>query len=126
MTKRTQPRSRRSRRRSPRKKPVAKGFIDTVLEMLGSTAGTVMAGAGVVLLGRILGEPVRGRVELPPGVPQEIVDEWGRLCGMEPSSLQEQPPAKIKRRSSAAKEWPAVAVELVKGEDGIYRPKEHT
>lgn len=114
----------RRRRHSPRRKPPTKGFLDTVLEMLSSTAGTVMAGAGVVLLSRILGEPVRGRIELPEGIPQEVVDEWGRLCGhwQEPEPPADPPPAKGRRRSAATKEQPAV--ELVKGEDGVYRPKE--
>lgn len=130
MAKRTPLSSSRPRRRKPRKKPQAVSFIDLVLDMLTSTTGMVMAGAGAVLLGRVLGEPVRGRIELPPGVPQEIVDEWGRLCNTgqlgrepEPNAEPDTPPAKTRRRSSTPRERPA-AVELVKGEDGVYRPKE--
>lgn len=116
----------RRRRHNPRKKPQP-SFLDAVLDMLSSATGMVAASAGVVLLGRILGEPVRGRIELPAGTPQEIVDEWGRLCGVGveqgPESSPDPPPAKAKRRAASVKEQPAV--ELVKGEDGVYRPKEN-
>lgn len=111
------------RRRKPRKKPPAKGFIDTVLEMLGSTAGTVMAGAGVVLLGRILGEPVRGRIELPPGLPPEIEAEWLRLAGIPPDDADAKP-EKTGGRRKRIREPPAEVVNLKKGPDGVYRPEE--
>lgn len=111
-------------RRKPRKKKPP-SFLDTVLEMLTSTAGTVAFGAGAVLLGKLLGEPVRGRIELPPGLPPEIEAEWRRLAGMPAVDAEvETKPEKVGGRRKRIPEPPAEVVNLKKGSDGVYRPEE--
>lgn len=113
-------------RRKPRKKKPP-SFIDTVLEMLTSTAGTVAFGAGAVLLGKLLGEPVRGRIQLPPGLPPEIEAEWRRLAGMpvdQADATDDAKPEKTGGRRKRIQEPPAEVVQLKKGADGVYRPEE--
>lgn len=110
--------TRSRRRRKPRKKPAS--FIDAVLEMLESTAGKVMFGAGAVLLGKVLGSTNIPQIELPADVPPEIVAEWRRLTGGQPDAVEGDTGQKPKGKPKAPPR-PEV-VQLVKGEDGIYRP----
>jgi hypothetical protein len=85
--------------------------------MLDSTLSTVGFGMGALILGRLIGSPHKPQIEIPEGVPPEIVAEWRRLSGAP------MPDATEGRRGRKLKPPPRpVAVELKKGLDGIYRP----
>lgn len=112
------------RRHGPRRKPVDV-FVDNVLDMLDATLSTVAFGAGAILLGRALGTPRAPQIEIPAGLPPEIVAEWRRLAGAQPDGAGDKPKGSRgrNRRGPEAPPQPKV-VQLVKGEDGIYHPEE--
>lgn len=125
------PARRRSRKRPPRK-PL-ESFLDNLTEVLLDLAGTAIFGGTAVLVGRALGSRAQPRVELPPGLPPEVVAEWEKI-------LAQGAPARggtsKSGRASRAPEREAEVVDsepcpprpqrkpvrLVKGDDGIYRP----
>jgi hypothetical protein len=99
-----QPTRSRRRRGKPRKKRTL-GFVDAVLEMLESTAGKVMFGAGAVLLGKA---------------------EWRRLAGDSGPGAEGVHASRAPRapRNGMRKEPPRPeVVQLVRGADGVYRPE---
>ena len=124
MTKRTT----RRRRHGPRKKP-AESFIDNLLNMLDTAMTTAVCGAGAVLLAKIIGMPGRGlRVEIPASAAPEIQAAWDQLSGFDAANGAETPDAAEGDTGRKPKGKPKAPprpkiVQLVKGEDGVYRPQ---
>lgn len=124
---------RRTRSRS-RKRPARKPFevfLDNLTSTLIDLAGTAIFGGAAVLVGKALGTKPQ-RVELPPGLPTNVVDEWNRLAGASPPPPPKPPPPprRHKREPDRVEEAEVVdqvvtarpTVQLVKGSDGVYRP----
>ena len=122
--------ARRTPLRRPRKRPPKKpfeAFLDNLTGALLDLAGAALFGGATVLVGKALGAKPK-RVELPPGLPPELVAEWDRLAGV--SEKPPPPPRRHKRAPDGVEEAEAAApeprsrpVHLVKGTDGIYRPE---
>ena len=125
--------TRRPPRRRTRKKPAKKpfeAFLDNLADSLLDLAGAAIFGGAGVLVGKALGAKPQ-RVELPPGLPPDVVDAWGRLTGADTQSPPRPPPPRRHKRApdgveeaeAAAPEPRSRPVQLVKGTDGIYRPE---
>ena len=126
----TRRRPNRRTRKRPAKKPF-EAFLDTLADSLLDLAGAAIFGGAAILTGKVLGTKPQ-RVALPPGLPPNVVDAWGRLAGASPLPLPlPKPPPRRHRRSPGAVEQAEIVdqvvtarpVQLVKGSDGIYRPE---
>lgn len=119
-------RGRNRKRRRPVRKNPASEFLNNVLDMLDTAVSTMVFGGGAILLGKILGHPGGPpRIDIPPGVPREVVDEWGRLAGYPLEESESKPVEGVPAGRKSRPKGPKVEapIELVKGEDGVYRPK---
>ncbi len=121
-------RRKKSSRRPPRSQPLDR-FLYDVGSMLETVASTAVFSGGAILLGRLLGTPPPP-LQLPPGLPPEVVAEWERILGKgtAPAARQrkrETPGAESPDEPPAASpKTPPPPVQLVKGPDGIYRPED--
>ncbi len=112
-------------RKRPPKKPLDQ-FLDNVTEMLETVASTALFGAGAVLLGTALGTPSPPRIELPPGLPPEVVSEWERLMGVHGKPTRKRVKMAEAVVGTGVVEDPPPApkpIKLLKGPDGVYRPE---
>jgi len=100
-----------------------------LLNMLDTAMTTAVCGAGAVLLAKIIGMPGRGlRVEIPASAAPEIQAAWDQLSGFDAANGAETPDAAEGDTGRKPKGKPKAPprpkiVQLVKGEDGVYRPQ---